>query len=81
MVCVAGGSYAEYVAVYKGCVMKIPEGISMVEAAGSYIFNCSLKKSLVLLGIVETFLTAFQGLRLIGNMKKGDLVLIHAGAR
>jgi threonine dehydrogenase-like Zn-dependent dehydrogenase len=44
MVCVAGGSYAEYVAVYKGCVMKIPEGISMVEAAGSYIFNCSLKK-------------------------------------
>jgi len=30
---------------------------------------------------METFLTAFQGLRLIGNIKKNDLVLIHAGAR
>jgi NADPH:quinone reductase-like Zn-dependent oxidoreductase len=34
MVSVAGGSYAEYVAVHMGCVMKIPKGISMVEAAG-----------------------------------------------
>ncbi|UJR09891.1 hypothetical protein I4U23_014113 [Adineta vaga] len=64
MVLVAGGGYAEYVAVNMGAVMKIPEGISMVEAAG----------------IPETYLTAFQGLRLIGNIKKHDLVLIHAGA-
>ena len=34
MVSVTGGSYAEYVAVYMGCAMKIPEGISMIEAAG-----------------------------------------------
>ena len=33
------------------------------------------------LGVPETFLTAFQGLRLIGNIKQGDAVLIHAGAR
>jgi len=64
MVLIAGGGYAEYVAVHMGCVMKIPEGISMVDAAG----------------IPETYLTAFQGLRLIGHIKKGDLVLIHAGA-
>ncbi|CAF4540833.1 unnamed protein product [Rotaria sp. Silwood1] len=64
MVLVAGGGYAEYVAVHMGCVMKIPEGISMIDAAG----------------IPETFLTAFQGLKLIGNIKKGDIVLIHAGA-
>ncbi|CAF1245213.1 unnamed protein product [Rotaria sordida] len=64
MVLVAGGGYAEYVAAHMGCVMKIPEGISMVDAAG----------------IPETFLTAFQGLKLIGNIKKGDMVLIHAGA-
>lgn len=37
MVLLAGGGYAEYVAVQIGCVMKIPEGISMVEAAGFII--------------------------------------------
>jgi hypothetical protein len=36
---------------------------------------------LCFVGIPEAFLTAFQGLRLIGNIKKGDLALIHAGAR
>ncbi|CAF1435182.1 unnamed protein product [Rotaria magnacalcarata] len=64
MVLVAGGGYAEYVLAHMGCVMKIPEGISMIDAAG----------------IPETFLTAYQGLRLIGNIKKGDIALIHAGA-
>ena len=34
MVLVAGGGYAEYVAVHMGSVMKIPEGMSMVDAAG-----------------------------------------------
>jgi NADPH:quinone reductase-like Zn-dependent oxidoreductase len=34
MVLVAGGGYAEYVAVHMGTVMKIPEGISMIDAAG-----------------------------------------------
>jgi hypothetical protein len=34
MVLVAGGGYAEYVAAHMGCVMKIPEGISMTDAAG-----------------------------------------------
>ena len=65
MVLVAGGGYAEYVAAQMGCVMNIPKGISMTDAAG----------------IPETFLTAFQGLRLIGQVKKGDAVLLHAGAR
>jgi tumor protein p53-inducible protein 3 len=64
MVLVSGGGYAEYVTVHMGCVMKIPKGISIVDAAG----------------IPEAYLTAFQGLRLIGNIKKGDIALIHAGA-
>lgn len=34
MVLVAGGGYAEYVAVHMGCAIKIPEGFSMVQAAG-----------------------------------------------
>jgi NADPH:quinone reductase-like Zn-dependent oxidoreductase len=39
------------------------------------------KEVLCFIGIPETFLTAFQGLRLIGHIKKGDFALIHAGAR
>ena len=34
MALVSGGGYAEYVAAHMGCVMKIPEGVSMIEAAG-----------------------------------------------
>jgi NADPH:quinone reductase-like Zn-dependent oxidoreductase len=34
MVLAAGGGYAEYVVANMGCVMKIPEGISLIEAAG-----------------------------------------------
>jgi NADPH:quinone reductase-like Zn-dependent oxidoreductase len=34
MVLVAGGGYAEYVTVHMGSVMKIPKGISIVDAAG-----------------------------------------------
>jgi NADPH:quinone reductase-like Zn-dependent oxidoreductase len=81
MVLVSGGGYAEYVAVHMGCVMKIPEGISMIDAAGSCVKLCVKQVKLDFVGIPETFLTAFQGLRLIGNIKKGDLALIHAGAR
>jgi len=64
MVLVAGGGYSEYVAAHTGCVMLIPEGLSMIEAAG----------------IPETFLTAYQGLKVIGKIQKDDVVLIHAGA-
>jgi NADPH:quinone reductase-like Zn-dependent oxidoreductase len=81
MVLVSGGGYAEYVAAHMGCAMKIPEGISMVEAAGEYFMLFVLKWELSFIGIPETYLTAFQGLRLIGNIKKNDAVLIHAGAR
>lgn len=80
MVLVAGGGYAEYVAAHMGCVMRIPEGISMVEAGGES-FHLLISHTSVYVGIPEVYLTAFQGLRLIANMKKDDLVLIHAGAR
>ena len=39
------------------------------------------RRKLCSIGIPETFLTAFQGLKLIGNIKKDDAVLVHAGAR
>ncbi|CAF0956550.1 unnamed protein product [Didymodactylos carnosus] len=64
MTLVGGGGYAEYVTAHVGCVMHIPKGLSMIEAAA----------------IPETFLTAFQGLRTIAHLKKDDIVLVHAGA-
>jgi hypothetical protein len=40
-----------------------------------------LEEKLCVLGIPEAYLTAYQGIRVIGHIKKGDLALIHAGAR
>lgn len=35
MVLVTGGAYAEYVVAHVGCLMKIPQGISLIDAAGN----------------------------------------------
>ncbi|KAL0960951.1 hypothetical protein HGRIS_005951 [Hohenbuehelia grisea] len=59
-----GGAYAEYIVVQQTHLMKKPSNLSWVEAAS----------------IPEAFLTAYQALVLIGDVKKGDDVLIHAGA-
>ena len=82
MALVAGGGYAEYVTVHMGCAMHIPEGILMVDAGGLPSPSTQWNRiDKILVGIPETFLTAYQGLRLIGNIRAGDAVLIHAGAR
>ncbi|EMD39659.1 hypothetical protein CERSUDRAFT_111964 [Gelatoporia subvermispora B] len=59
-----GGAYAEYIVVPRSNVLKKPDNLSWVEAAS----------------IPENFLTAFQALVLVAQVKKGDNVLIHAGA-
>jgi NADPH2:quinone reductase len=61
---VAGGGYAEYVAVNADHLMAVPGNIELTDAAG----------------IAETFLTAYQSLFLLGKLAKGQKVLIHAGA-
>lgn len=61
---VAGGGYAEYVAVNADHIMAVPENIELTAAAG----------------IAETFLTAYQSLFLLGGLQKSNKVLIHAGA-
>lgn len=61
---VAGGGYAEYVAVNSSHLMKKPERVSFSQAAG----------------IAEVFLTAFQSLQMLGKLIAGQKVLIHAGA-
>lgn len=59
-----GGGYAEYVVIPEQMAMRIPSELSFEEAAA----------------IPEVFLTAYQALYLLGEIKKGQRVLIHAGA-
>lgn len=61
---VNGGGYGEYVALPANRAMTIPKTLSFEEAAA----------------IPEVFLTAYQTLYWLGNLKKGETVLIHAGA-
>lgn len=58
------GAYAEYIAVNDTHLISKPPRLSWAEAAG----------------IPEVFLTAFQALVLIGQVKEKDHVLVHAGA-
>lgn len=64
MALLAGGGYSEYVCVEASHVIKRPSGFDNVMGAG----------------FIETFITAYQSLCLIGQLKKGQRVLIHAGA-
>lgn len=61
---VAGGGYAEYVAVHSEHLMKVPLNMDMPQAAG----------------IAECFLTAFQALFIENDLQPKQHVLIHAGA-
>jgi tumor protein p53-inducible protein 3 len=59
-----GGGYAEYCTIHENLAMPIPEEYSYEEAAA----------------VPEVFLTAWQALMWLGRLKKGETVLIHAGA-
>ncbi|MBT1065160.1 NAD(P)H-quinone oxidoreductase [Bowmanella sp. Y26] len=61
---VAGGGYAQYVAVNADHLMAIPDAMTTNEAAG-----CA-----------EVFLTAYQALFSLGQLKNHQKVLLHAGA-
>ena len=63
MALLAGGGYAELVAVPTGQLMPIPANLSFEEAAA----------------IPEAFLTAYLNLFMLGDLKPGQTVLIHAG--
>lgn len=60
----AGGGYAERVAAPAGQVLKVPSGLSLLEAAA----------------VPEVFATAYLNLHQEANLAKGELVLLHAGA-
>lgn len=59
-----GGGYAEYVSVNYKMLMPVPKNCSMVEAAA----------------IPEAFATAYLNLFIEGQAKKGDTLLMNAGA-
>ncbi|KAJ5651480.1 uncharacterized protein N7484_005203 [Penicillium longicatenatum] len=59
-----GGAYAEKIVVSERMLMPLPPSLSFIEAAG----------------IPETFFTAIQAIFLVGNLQRGQTVLIHAGA-
>lgn len=61
---VAGGGYAEYVAVHSQHLMPVPVNMGMPQAAG----------------IAECFLTAYQAMFIENDLKPKQHVLIHAGA-
>ncbi|KUI22956.1 NAD(P)H-quinone oxidoreductase [Mycobacterium sp. GA-1285] len=60
----AGGGYAEYVAVPAGQVMAIPDSVSLHEAAG----------------LPEVACTVWSNLVMTAGLTTGQLVLIHGGA-
>ena len=59
----AGGGYAEVVAVPEGQVLPAPEGLSLIDAAG----------------VVEAAATAISNLVLEAGLREGETVLIHGG--
>ncbi|HEX2122803.1 MAG TPA: NAD(P)H-quinone oxidoreductase [Thermoanaerobaculia bacterium] len=63
MALLAGGGYAEEVAVHAGSVMRVPDALSDAEAAA----------------VPEVFLTAFLNLFLLARAREGETVLIHGG--
>lgn len=64
MALLGGGGYAQFAVAHEGSVIPIPANMSFNEASA----------------VVEVFLTAYLISRQLGNMNKGDAVLIHAGA-
>lgn len=63
MALVTGGGYSQYVVADEGCLLPIPEGLSMVEAAA----------------IPETFFTVWHNVFQRGKLKTGETFLVHGG--
>lgn len=61
---VGGGAYAEYARLDSGTAAIIPDGMSFIEAAA----------------VMESFITGWEALAHLGQVAKGETVLVHAAA-
>lgn len=64
MALISGGGYAEYVSIPRDLLLPIPENLDFKQAAG----------------VMEAFLTGWQALKWLADLKSNEKVLIHAGA-
>jgi len=64
MAIVGGGAYAEYARVDYEMAVKLPEGLSFVEAAA----------------VMEAFVTAVEAVHHLAGLRAGQSVLVHAAA-
>lgn len=64
MALLSGGGYADFAKVHKNHFIDVPSSVSFEQAAA----------------IPEAFITAFQLLHTVGNIKEGETALILAGA-
>lgn len=60
----AGGGYAQRVAVFEGQVMPVPKGVSVVEAAS----------------LPEVACTVWSNLFMLAELEAGETLLVHGGA-
>ncbi|WP_041294690.1 NAD(P)H-quinone oxidoreductase [Ignavibacterium album] len=61
---IPGGGYAQYAVIHEEMAMRIPDRLSFEEAAA----------------IPEAFLTSYQSIVWLAELKAGEFILIHAGA-
>lgn len=59
----AGGGYAQYVAVPAGQVLPVPDGVDLVDAAG----------------LPEVACTVWSNLVMVAHLGKGQVLLVHGG--
>lgn len=58
-----GGGYAQYAVAHQSCVLPVPRGVGLVEAAG----------------LPEAAATVWLNLGMIGGIAAGDRILVHGG--
>jgi putative PIG3 family NAD(P)H quinone oxidoreductase len=61
---IPGGGYAQFAVIHEDMAMRIPDNLSFEQAAA----------------IPEVFLTAYQAIVWLAELKAGEFILIHAGA-
>ncbi|TWB21418.1 NADPH2:quinone reductase [Nitrospirillum amazonense] len=64
MAIVGGGAYAEIARVDRGMAVRVPDGLSLIQAAG----------------VMEAFTTAWEAVVNLARVQPGQQVLIHAAA-